>query len=350
MRHIHSLFTLLLAVVLICGCEKSDTTASTASPGGGNAAKKLKIGVSVPAADHGWTAGVGYWAKTQMAKYPDIEWVYATASDSGKQTSDVEDMMTQGVEGLVILASESAPLTPVAEKAKQRGIYLVSVDRGFVKPVADVFLEGDNAAFGRKSAEYIVEKLGGKGNIVILRGVPSTVDTARYDAAMEVFNKHPDIKVLAAQPGMWNQQTALEVMQSYLAQFPKIDAVWASDDDMAQGVERALKDAGRSGEMWIMPGAGMKEIVKRVMDKDRLYPADITYPPAMIAAGIDLAVAKLRDGNLAAAADDIPQHLGITQDQLDAADKQEGQKKLTIDVFIITPENASKYYFPDSVY
>jgi ribose transport system substrate-binding protein len=350
MKSIQTLLSLLLAFVLLCGCEKTDATASNAAPGGTNAAKKLKIGVSIPAADHGWTAGVGYWAKTQMAKYPDIEWVYATASDSAKQTSDIEDMMTQSVDGLVVLAMESAPLTPVAEKAKQRGIYLVSVDRGFVTPIADVFLEGDNGAYGRKSAEYIVEKMGGKGNLVLLRGVPSTVDTARYDAAMEVFNKHPDIKILGAQPGMWNQQHALEVMQGYLAQFPKIDAVWASDDDMAQGVERAIKEAGRSGEMWIMPGAGMKEIVKRVMDKDPLYPADITYPPGMIAAGIDLAVAKLRDGNLVAAADDIPEHLGITKQQLEAADKQEGQKKLTIDVFIISPDNASKYYFPDSIY
>jgi ribose transport system substrate-binding protein len=285
-----------------------------------------------------------------MAKYPDIEWVYATANEPGKQTGDIEDMMTQGVDGLVILATESAPITPVAEKAKARGIVIVNVDRGFLKPVADVFLEGDNKAFGTKSAEFIVQKLGGKGNIAILRGIPSTVDTDRYEAAMAVFNKHPEIKVLAAQPGMWNQQKALEVTQSYLAQFPKIDCIWASDDDMALGVEKAIKEAGRANELWIMPGAGMKQIVKRVMDKDPLYPANITYPPAMIAAGIDLAAAKLKDGSLSAAAGKSPEHLGITKDQLESADKQEGQKKITLDVFLITPENAVKFYFPDSVF
>lgn len=334
---------ILVTLLLGLGCDKSPS----ATPG---AAKKLKIGVSVPAADHGWTAGIGYWAKTEMAKYPDIEWVYATANEPGKQTGDIEDMMTQGVDGLVILATESAPITPVAEKAKARGIFIVNVDRGFLKPVADVFLEGDNKAFGKKSAEFISQKLGGKGNVVILRGIPSTVDTDRYDAAMAVFGAHPDIKILAAQPGMWSQQKALEVMQSYLAQFPKIDCVWASDDDMALGVEKAMKEAGRSNEMWIMPGAGMKEIVKRVMDKDPLYPADITYPPAMIAAGIDLAAARLQDGNLAAAAGKTPEHLGITREQLESADKQDGQKKISIDVFIISPENAGKFYFPESVY
>src|SRR5678810_854785 len=100
-----------------------------ASCGGSNEPKKIKIGVSVPAADHGWTAGVGYWAKTEMAKYPDIEWVYATANEPAKQTSDIEDMLTQGIEGLVLLPTEPGAIAPVAKKAKDRGVFLVNVDR-----------------------------------------------------------------------------------------------------------------------------------------------------------------------------------------------------------------------------
>jgi ribose transport system substrate-binding protein len=319
---------------------------------GGNEQKKIKIGVSVPAADHGWTAGVGYWAETEMKKYPEIEWVYSTANEPGKQTSDIEDMMTQNVNGLVLLATEPNAIATVARKVKDRGIFLVSVDRGSdtLTPVVDVFLEGDNRAFGEKSAAYIVDRLKGKGKIVILRGIPSSVDTDRYNAAMEVFNANKGIEVLSAQPGMWNQQKALEVMQSYLASYPKIDAVWASDDDMALGAEKAIKEAGRMNQMWILGGAGMKDIVKRVMDNDPIYPADITYPPAMIAAGIDIAVAQLKEGNIAAAAGKTPEHLGVTKEQLEEAAKQETLKRVTIDVFLITPENASKFYFPESVF
>jgi len=338
--HASLLCSALLLSFLVSGCA------------GGNEPKKIKIGVSVPAADHGWTAGVGYWAETEMKKYPDIEWVYTTAGEPGKQTSDIEDMMTQNVNGLVLLATEPNAIATVAKKVKDRGIFLVSVDRGSdtLTPVVDVFLEGDNKAFGKKSAEYIVDRLKGKGKIVILRGIPSSVDTDRYEAAMEVFKANPGIEVLSAQPGMWSQQKALEVMQSYLASYPKIDAVWASDDDMALGAEKAIKEAGRMNQMWILGGAGMKDIVKRVMDKDPIYPADMTYPPAMIAAGIDIAVAHLKDGNVAAAAEKTPEHLGITKAQLEEAAKQQGQKKVTIDVFLITPENANKYYFPDSVF
>ena len=338
----------LTALLATFGCAKKEET-STPAAAPESPAKKVKIGVSVPAADHGWTAGVGYWAKTEMEKYPDVEWIYATATEASKQTSDIEDMMTQGIEALVLLPQEPATVGAVAKKVKERGIFLVNVDRSHKDIPADVLLEGDNKAFG-KSAEYIVEKMKGKGNIVILRGVPSSVDTDRYEAAMAVFKANPGIKVLAAQSGKWQQQPALEVMQSYLASFPQIDCVWASDDDMALGAEKAIKEAGRMNQMWILGGAGMKDVIKRVMDKDKIYPADVTYPPAMIAAGIAIAAAQVQGGNIAAATEKIPEHLGITKEQLEAAKSQQGQKKITIDVFLVTPENASKYYFPDSVF
>ncbi|MFN3728198.1 MAG: ABC transporter substrate-binding protein [Fimbriimonadaceae bacterium] len=319
----------------VIGCQSGGETAgSGAATGTGTAAntgKKVRIGVSIPAADHGWTAGVVYWANEAMKLYPDVEWTLATAEDPAKQISDIETMMAKGIDGLVVLATESAPLTPIAKQVAERGILLVNVDRGFLEPVADVFIEGDNKAFGRKSAQFIVERLRGQGNIVILEGIPSTVNTDRVEAAKEVFAAAPGIRILDSQSGMWNRTKAHEVMQAMLVKHPKIDAVWASDDDMALGVEQAIREAGRQNEMWILGGAGMKDIVKRVMDRDPLYPANITYPPSMIAMGIQIAVSTLRDGNREKIAQFQPSHL-------------------LIDVELITPENAQRFYFPDSIY
>jgi ribose transport system substrate-binding protein len=173
--------------------------------------------------------------------------------------------------------------------------------------------------------------MGGKGNLVILTGIPCTVDSDRVNAAMEVFKRYPEIKVLDRQPANWNRQKGLEVMENFLTKFPKIDAVWAQDDDIALGAMQAIKEAGRAKEMWVFPGAGMKDVVKMVMDKDPMVPADITYPPSMIAAGIQTAVAVLRDGNKDKVMQFMPRHL-------------------MIDVELITPANAKTYYFPESVY
>jgi len=296
-----------------------------------DAPEKARIGVSIPSADHGWTAGVAWWARRAMAVHPEIDWQFAAADTPEKQIADLEDMLVKGVDGLVILATESAPLTPIAKKAHERGVYIVNIDRGFLEPVADVFLEGDNKSFGRKSGDFLAQKLGGKGSIVILEGIPCTVNSDRVNAFLDVMKKYPDIKVLGQQPAMWNREKGLAVMQNFLTQFPQIDAVWAGDDDVALGALQAIKEAGREGQMWMMGGAGMKEVVKMVMDKSAIIPADITYPPSMIAAGIQLAIATLRDGHRKVEAAFLPRHL-------------------LIDVELITPENAETYYFPQSVY
>jgi len=293
--------------------------------------RRMRIGVSIPAADHGWTAGVIWWARRAMALHPEIDWQIATAATPEKQVADIEDMMARNVDGLVILATNSGPITPIAKQAHDRGIYIVNVDRGFLQPVADVFLEGDNKAFGRKAAEYMAQKLGGKGNIVILEGAPSTVNTDRVTSALEVFKKYPDIKVLGRQPTDWNREKALSVMQNFLSQFSHIDAVWAGDDDVALGAIQAIKQAGRDQEMWVVGGGAMKNVVKMIQERDPMVPATITYPPSMIAAGIHLAASALRDGHRDAVSQFMPRHM-------------------VLDVELVTPENAAEYYFPDSAY
>lgn len=318
--------------VVFTGCQ---TGSDTAGAGGGAKpadGEKFKVGISIPAADHGWTAGVRYWADEAVKLYPHIEWQIEDAAGPDEQISDLQNLQQQGVHALVILATESAPLTPIAKQLKEAGIFIVNVDRGFTEPgIADVFIEGDNEAFGRKSAEFIVEKLGpAGGNIVILEGIPSTVNTARVNAAMDVFKQHPNVKVVAQQSGQWNRETSEEVMTNILVNTPDIDAIWASDDDMALGAENALKAAGRVDEVWMLGGAGMKDIVKRVMDGDKLYPVDITYPPSMIAVGIHNAASILSTGQ-ADVMKFMPSHIKL-------------------DVELITPENAEKFYFPDSKY
>src|SRR5688500_9899175 len=205
----HSTFALFLLLFLgIAGCQNAAPDGGSTGVRGSVDGKKLKIGISIPAADHGWTAGVTYWAKEAMAMHPDVEWTLAQAEGPDKQIKDLETMMTKGVDAVVVLATESAPITPIAEQIHERGILLVNVDRGFLKPVVDVFIEGDNKAFGRKSAEYMVKKLGGQGKIVVLEGIPSTVNTDRVTAAMEVFKANPGIQILDRQTGMWNRQKA----------------------------------------------------------------------------------------------------------------------------------------------
>ncbi len=333
MKSLTKLALTAMTALTIFGCSGKDAGTTDPKTGDPKSAestgKKLLIGISIPAADHGWTAGVKYWAEQEMKKHPEADFMLQTAKGPEEQIASIDAMLAKKIDGLVILATESAPLTPKASEVHEKGVFIVNVDRGFLKPVADIYIAGDNEEFGRKSAEFMAERMGKKGNLVILEGIPCTVNTERVDAAKKVFAKFPDIKILDSQSGMWNQTKAYEVMQGFLVKHKQIDAIWGGDDDMALGAEKALKQSGRDKNIWILGGAGMKDIVKRVMDKDPMYPADITYPPAMIATGIDTAVKALKARK--------------------PGDKFE-PKKVVQKLDMILPDNAKDFYFPDSIY
>lgn len=327
------LLAMIAVSAIACNGGSGGGDAATAGSGGGAqaSAKKLRIGVSIPAADHGWTAGVKWWADQAAKLYPDVEWSIQTSKTAEDQIGAIDALMSKGLDGIVVLAFNSESLTPKAKEIHEKGVFLVNVDRGFNAPVADIFIEGDNVAFGRKSAEFMVKKLGGKGDIVVLEGIPCTVNTDRVNGANEVFKANPGIHVLDSKSGEWNKEKAFNVMQSLLAKHQHIDAIWAQDDDMALGAEKALQEAHRDKGVWMLGGAGMKDVVKRVMDGDAMFPADITYPPSMIAAGMQLCVSSLRTGKVDEVKKFMPKHMKL-------------------DVELVDKDNAKNFYFPDSVY
>ncbi|MDN5360677.1 MAG: ribose transport system substrate-binding protein [Thermotogaceae bacterium] len=299
-------------------------------------AEKIRIGVSIPSADHGWTGGIVWWAQKAIndwnEKDPDVEFFLVTADGPAKQVGDVEDLMVKGIDALVILAHDSAPLTPIVEQVYNEGIFVVSVDRGLTKPVENVYVAGDNPGMGRVSGEWMAKALNGKGKIVVLEGIPCVINSERVDAFNEVIAKYPGIEILDSQPANWSTQKGLEIMENYLQKYDEIDAVWAQDDDVLKGVLQAYKESGRNDIKFFLGGAGSKEMIKKVMDNDPLVKADVTYPPSMIATGISMAVMAMRGEQLN----------GFYQHQIPS--------KIILAAELIVPENAEEYYFPESIF
>lgn len=290
---------------------------------------KVVMGVSIPAATHGWTGGVVYWAnrtKAELEKaHPGIQIVIKTAGSAAEQANQVQDLQTfNKINTLVILPFESAPLTQPVAQVKAKGVYVTVVDRGLTDASAqNAYVAGDNPGFGKVAAEYMAKAMGGKGNVVVLRGIPTVIDNQRVDAFNAVMKSHPGIKVLDAKHGNWNRDDAFKVMQDYLTRFKQIDAVWASDDDMAVGVQKAIEQAKRSDVKLVIGGAGAKDYVKKVMDGDKVVTANVTYSPSMIADAMKLTADARVKGAALPATTIIPSVL-------------------------ITKDNAAKYYFPDS--
>ncbi len=292
------------------------------------AAQEVTIGVSIPAATHGWTGGVNFHAQQAKERleslYPEISITITTASDPGGQANDLEDLVSQrNIDALVVLPFESGPLTDPVRRVKDAGVFVTVVDRGLEQEgIEDLYVAGNNHELGRVSGEYIREQLDGQGDIVVLRGIPTVIDDERVQGFQEAI-EGSEINILDMQHANWNRDDGFEVMQDFLARFDRIDAVWAQDDDIAIGVIEAVRQAGREDELFIVGGAGMKDIIRRVMEGDRLVPVDVLYPPAMIATAMDLTV----------------QHFVSNGPVV-------GQYILGSP--LITQENAEQYYFPDS--
>src|SRR3984885_12813596 len=158
---------------------------SLLAAGAALAEEKKTIVVSIPAADHGWTAGVVYHAnaaaKEVNAAFPNINVVVKTSPSAATQVSALEDLSAKRkMDALVILPYSSEELTGPVKSIKEAGTFITVVDRGLNdSAIQDLYLAGDNIAVGKTTAKFLVDKLGGKGKVVVLRGIPTVIDDER---------------------------------------------------------------------------------------------------------------------------------------------------------------------------
>ena len=272
----------LLAVCLFCGL----------APAG---EKSWVVGVSMPSATHGWMGNANWWAnraKTDWeAKDPNVKIELKFSGTVNQQVADIEDLMVKEVDALVVFPHDTS-VTNAIERAYNAGVYMVVLDRGVSKEgIYDIWLTNDDESYTRKGMEWLSEQLNFTGNVVLITGIPSPIDTIRTDSIREVASKYPNIKILDAQPGDWNKQKSLSVMENYLQKYPRIDAVYTADDDMMLGALQAYKESGRTDIKLMLGGGCLKSVIEEIMnDSNPLVKANSTYPNSVVAAGISYAV------------------------------------------------------------
>ena len=304
-----------------------------AAPAAEPAGRKLTIGISVPSATHGWTGGV-VWSANRAKKMleqenPDVAVIVTTGATTAEQADRIENLIARKVDALVMLCQEPGPLTPVCERAKAQGIYLVVVSNPLLKPVQDHFVNGDNRSLGEAAAEAIGTLVQGRGDILVMEGIPCPINTDRVEGFKAVLAaKYPEIRILDSQPAWWNTEKGMNLMEVYLQKYKKIDAVWAGDDDVLIGALKAYRNSGRKNIKAMVGGGGSKLVVKRVLDGDPVVKATVTYSPRMVEVGARKALEGLRNGGK----------------------PLDGVRETLIKSEIVTSANAREHYFPDSVY
>ena len=268
---------------------------------GGSQSEAIKIGIAVPTADHGWTGGVGWWADYKVEElkkeYPNIQFNVVHSANATQQVSDVENLAAWGMNYLVILPHESAPLTQPVKGYAAKGVRCIVVDRGLEDTsFGYVNIAGDNPGLGRMSGQWLASAMKAEGltNYVAMGGMPVVIDTERMNAFFAEMNKEPSLVNLLGgnkyEFANWSTQDGLRIMETFLQQYPKIDAVFCQDDDVLTGVMQAIREARRTDVKIVLGGAGSKAVYQMIMNNDPQVRATATYHPSMIADGIQYAV------------------------------------------------------------
>lgn len=200
--------------------------------GSAEAAEKHKIFLSMSYIGNDWQAEAANMVKA-MAAHPSLQdkvdlQIQVAGPNAQRQIQQINAMVQQGADAIVVFPISPTALNQVVKNACAKGVLVIAYDAEITEECAyNVSIDQEEA--GRVTAEWLVERLGGKGNIVAITGVPGTsVDTLRTKAAKEVFAKHPEIKIVAEAPGMWSQAVARTELSKILAthSWDAIDGLW----------------------------------------------------------------------------------------------------------------------------
>lgn len=242
--------SLLVGVMLICsliaGCGEQQASQSSENEQQ-KAEEPIKIGVIVKALNSDFWKTVEAGAKAAGKDLGvEVEVLGPSAETAvSEQINMIEDQITKGVSALAVAPSQPASAIPVFDQAKAAGIPVVLIDTDAPWDDKVSFVGTGNYNGGKQAGEFIAEKLGKGGKVVILRGAAGDpTHDERSNGAIEVL-REKGLEILDIQPANSERGLGMTVMENILQVHPDVQAVFATNDEMALGALRALQAANK---------------------------------------------------------------------------------------------------------
>jgi ribose transport system substrate-binding protein len=316
----------LIAVVAVVGlvtaaCGGDDGATGGGSGGGGD--EQYVIGVSNTLVGNGWREEMICSVKAQALASGQVSEVIVANRNGGptEQIADLQNLISQGVNAIIVNPSDREALNPVIEEAANQGIVVVAVDQAVTSPEAYV-ATNDQVAYGRLGAEWLFEQLGGEGNVAYMRGIDGVpADTDRDKGFREALENYPDINLVAETFTGWDfskgGQQALDLLNS-----KEVDGIWTS------GIDYTVVDAFETANHPPVPvvGADNNQFLNQMIE---MYPefegAAVTNPATIGGVGTSIALDVL-EGK------DVPRETLLTPEVWDMED---------------TPQEVESHYFED---
>jgi len=281
-----SIFVLMAIVIVanlvLAGCA-----------GTPDATAKYKVGILAPAVTHGWVAAVAYNAEQRCQELSDqIDYKLYTSSNAEEMTTQLDDLLTWGAQAIVAFPQWEGMEVPI-QAAIEKGVIVVNFD---IEIAADgVYrVSGDNRDMGVQGANYIVEKIGTEGTVVMLEvptsGSVSELRKAGFVDTMAEIAPNMNIISYATK---FTREDGLKDFADILTSNAQIDAVYSMDDETSIGVLQAIKEANRTDIKVVTGGGGAQEYFNMMPENENIWIESATYSPAMVRDAVDMAVAVL---------------------------------------------------------
>ncbi|HTC53930.1 MAG TPA: ribose ABC transporter substrate-binding protein RbsB [Steroidobacteraceae bacterium] len=231
-----------LMALVACSNQGPDTGSGSAATAEASA---VTVGLSISTMNNPFFVALRDGAERE-AKLVGIELITVDAqNDPAKQIAGVEDLIQKKVPVILLNPTDSDAVANVVKEATAAGVKVISLDRAVNGAAVSAHIASDNAAGGRMAGEFLLKKLGGKGNLVELEGIPgSSAARERGEGFAAAIAGHADVKLIAQQPANFDRAQGLTVMENILQANKDIQGVFAQNDEMALGALRAIEEAG----------------------------------------------------------------------------------------------------------
>ncbi|MEH2335016.1 ABC transporter substrate-binding protein [Nostoc sp.] len=247
--------------------------------------RKLQtIGVALGDLGNPFYNAVQKGTETQAEKIGGNIRVNAVSSgfDLNQQTNQIENFTAANTDLIILSAVDKKGVKPVIDQARLAGKVVIAVDSA-VDANVDAMISSNNTQAGEVACQYIADRLKGQGSVVILNGTPMDSINQRVSGCQKSLSKYPDIKLISKdQNAEGTRDGGLRVMSDLLTTFPKIDAVFATNDQSGVGADLAARQAKRK-EFFIVGVDGSPDATKAMEDKDGVFAATAAQNPAGMA-------------------------------------------------------------------
>jgi ribose transport system substrate-binding protein len=295
---------------------------------GGTAKKTLTIGVANYSLQAPYFIAMSKAIETEAKTYSNVKVISTDAQgDAAKLTTNVNDLLTQKVDGIIISGGPLNAAPAAMNAIKQKNVPSILVDRKFAGGQYTSWIGPNNLQIGQGDGKYIADRLKGNGTLAVIKGGPAdnTIGLDRTNGLLGVVKQSPGITVVTAPDfGEWSSDGGLKAMENVLAKNKSISAVFCENDAMCLGAQKAISDAGRTNEMFLVAADGQKEALAAIAQGSNFAATAVNNADTIGRAGLDRMMAVLAGAK--------------------------PSKDTPLQAPLVTKDNVARYSNPDSIF